>query len=68
MRRRSQFLVSDVQNARFEPRGGLWPSNGDRYGLGGNSMSLLFTLTLDGDTLMASGLTLVLDGSNLEAA
>lgn len=39
-----------------------------RLGIGGNSISLLFTLTLDGNDLMASGLTLVLNGNDLEAA
>ncbi len=39
----------------------------NRYGIGGNSISRLFTLTVDGDTLMATGLGLTLDGQTLEA-
>lgn len=44
---------------------GLGPN---RLGIGGNSMSLLFTLTLVGNDLMATGLSLNLNGNDLEAA
>lgn len=38
-----------------------------RLGIGGNSMSQLFTLTVVGNTLMASGLGITLTGNDVEA-
>lgn len=40
--------------------------NVTRLGIGGNSMSLLFTLTVEGNDLIASGLGLTLNGNDLE--